>query len=72
MDMSPEGMIASFVVSTVGLGYFIYGKKQLRIPQLGVGIGLMVLPMVTATPLATWGVGAGLVLGLYVMLRAGL
>lgn len=72
MDMSPQGMIASFVVSTVGFGYFIYGKKQLRIPQLGVGIAMMALPMVAATPMATWGVGAGLVLGLYVMLRFGL
>lgn len=72
MDMSPEGMIASFAVSTIGFGSFIYGKKQLRFPQLGVGIALMALPMVTASPIATWGVGVGLVLGLFVMVRLGL
>ena len=72
MDLSADALIASMVVSTAGLGLFVYGKKQLRIPQLGVGIALMLLPMVTASAGATWAIGGGLVALLAVLVRGGL
>jgi len=33
-----------FLFGAVGLGYFIYGKKQGKLIPLLVGIGLMVFP----------------------------
>ena len=71
MDLSPGTLVASLLVSTAGFGLFLYGKKQLRMPQLAVGLVLMVYPYFTTGPLATWGIGGLLVLGLVVALRLG-
>jgi len=40
------------VIGLVGFGLFLYGKKQQRIPQLGVGLALMVYPYFV--PSAVW------------------
>lgn len=71
MDFSPAWMLASLLVSTVGMGFFLYGKKQTRIPQLLAGLALMLESVVVPSP--TWMyVSAGLVLaGLWALLRAG-
>lgn len=72
MDFSPDSMLASFLVSTLGFGFFLYGKKQLRTPQLVTGITLMVYPYFIGSPAWVLGVGAALVLGLWLAVRAGL
>jgi hypothetical protein len=56
----------------VGFGIFIYGKKQLRIPQLVVGLALMVYPYFVASPGWMLGIGSALMLGLWLAVRAGL
>ena len=72
MDLSTGWLVSSSIVGAIGLGLFVYGKKQLRIPPLAVGLALMVFPYFVASPL--WiGVGAGvLVGGLWLATRAGL
>jgi len=72
MDWSTESIFASFLVSSVGFGFFLYGKKQMRVPQLLVGLVLMISPYFA--PNATWmlAVGGGLVGGLWLVVRAGL
>jgi hypothetical protein len=72
MDLSHGSMLASFLVSTVGFGFFIYGKKQLRIPQLVTGVALMVYPYFIGSPAWMLGVGAAMLLGLWLTVRAGL
>jgi len=72
MDFSAASLFASLVVSSVGLGFFIYGKKQLRTPQLIVGLAMMVFPYFVPDPLAMCGMGAGLLAGMFVALRAGM
>jgi hypothetical protein len=42
--MDGNVLIAGFLVSTIGFGFFMYGKKQSRAPQLVTGIALMVYP----------------------------
>ena len=37
-------LLWGFVFGTVGFGYFVYGKKQQRLPPLLCGIALMVFP----------------------------
>ena len=54
------------------MGLFLYGKKQTRVPQLVVGLVMMVYPYFMAGALAMWGVGALLVFLLTVLVRAGL
>ncbi len=49
--MTTGSLIAGFSVSTVGFSFFIYGKKQGRMPQLVVGMLLMVAPLVVADPM---------------------
>jgi uncharacterized membrane protein len=39
-----NALIAGFMISTVGFGFFLYGKKQQRPPQLAAGLILMIYP----------------------------
>ena len=49
--MTTGSLIAGFSVSTVGFSFFIYGKKQDRLPQLVVGMLLMAAPLIVADPI---------------------
>ncbi len=69
--MSAGWMFAGLAVSTVGFALFIYGKKQLRIPQLVTGIALMIYPYFVHSPLWILGIGGALVAGLWLTVRAG-
>ena len=41
---SPSELFWGVVISAVGLGYFIYGKKQSAVVPLVAGVVLMLLP----------------------------
>ena len=41
MSFEPGALFLSLIISGVGLGFFIYGKKQSRWPQLIAGLVLM-------------------------------
>ena len=73
--MSTGTIIAGFIVSTVGLSFFLYGKKQARVPQLILGVLLMVCPFVVPDPLWMSCLAVVLLLGLkgalYVEARQG-
>lgn len=72
MNLSTGWLLSSLLVSSVGVGFFVYGKKQTRLPQLVTGIVLLVES--TFVPSWIWMLtSAGLVLaGLWGMLRAGI
>jgi hypothetical protein len=57
MSLDPWTLFLSMIFSSIGLGFFIYGKKQSRPLPLVVGIILMVYPYFTPTPLSTIVVG---------------
>ena len=64
-------MLAGMLVSTVGGGFFLYGKREGRVPQLVAGIALMIIPgFVEGAPLLL-ALGAGLLGALWLALRAG-
>jgi hypothetical protein len=65
-------MVASFLISTFGFGFFLYGKKQVRVPHLVVGIAMMAYPYVVTGTAAILGIAAALVLALWVAVRVGL
>jgi hypothetical protein len=67
MDISPEPLIASLVVSSLGIGLFLYGKRQVRTPQFVAGLLLMVGPYFTESAQSTLGLAS---LGLVGMLAA--
>jgi hypothetical protein len=43
-------LLISLIFSSIGLGYFIYGKKQKHKPAYLAGIGLIVFPYVVYDP----------------------
>ena len=45
---------------SVGLGFFIYGKKQSRLVPLVCGLALMLYPYAVSETWLLWAIGAGL------------
>ncbi len=53
---NPLALLASLVIGGIGLGLFIYGKRQSRIPQLVGGMVMMIYPYFVAS--VAWMVAA--------------
>jgi hypothetical protein len=71
MDLSPGYLVASMLVSTVGFGLFLYGKKQTRAPQLVTGLALMIYPVFVASVAWMVGIAAALIGALWLATRHG-
>ena len=61
--MNGNALLASVLIGSIGLGLFVYGKKQRRPPHLAAGILLMVYPYFVPS-VALMFVIAGALLGL--------
>ena len=68
---NPAVLISGLILGAIGMGFFIYGKKQSRLDCLAVGIVLSVVPMVAHSLLLIWGVAVACAGGLYATSRAG-
>ena len=64
-------LLLSLIPGGVGFVLFVYGRKQQRWPMLVAGLLFMIYPYFTTHIAALVAVGAGLSLGLYLVLRAG-
>jgi hypothetical protein len=51
MNFDGNSLLAGFAVSTVGLGFFMYGRKQGRPPQIVFGVVSMIYPYLFGNPL---------------------
>jgi hypothetical protein len=71
MDEGVE-LLVSLFAGTVGLALLVYGKKQVRIPHMLVGLVMMVFPYFMPNVYVTAGVALGLIVALVVAVRAGL
>jgi predicted phage tail protein len=71
MFPEPGVLFLSLVTGAIGLALFIYGKKQLRWPQMVAGVAFMVYPYFVSGTTASVGVGLLLAAGLWVLLRLG-
>ncbi|PIP80691.1 MAG: hypothetical protein COW84_03870 [Gammaproteobacteria bacterium CG22_combo_CG10-13_8_21_14_all_40_8] len=60
--MSTESLLVSLLFGSIGLGYFIYGKKQSDLMVKWMGIALMVYPYFVENTLARVIVGVLLML----------
>ncbi|NOZ38751.1 MAG: hypothetical protein GXP24_00820 [Planctomycetes bacterium] len=58
--MDTSSLLWGILFSSVGLGFFIYGKKQGVPVPLACGLGLMVLPYLISNLLLLIVVGVGL------------
>jgi hypothetical protein len=70
--VNPNALLASIFLGSVGLGFFVYGKKQRRAPHLAVGVLLMVYPYFVSNVALMLLIGAGLVGLLYLATYVGL
>lgn len=70
--MNPNALLASVLLGSVGLGFFMYGKKQRRAPHLAVGVLLMVYPYFVSNVALMLVIGAALVALLYLVSYLGL
>ncbi len=71
MLMDPTWLFLSMIVGGIGFVLFVYGKKQQRWPQLVAGVLLMVYPYFTPGVPALCGVGAAILLGVWITVRQG-
>jgi len=46
---------------SIGLGFFLYGKKQRAVVPLVCGVALMVFPYFVANPILLVGIGVALI-----------
>ena len=72
MDLSAGSLFLNLLVSAVGAGFFIYGKKQGRLPQMIGGILLSIYPYFIPNLWVMAGIGVALVVAILVAVRAGL
>lgn len=56
--MDATYLVFVIIFSAIGLGYFVYGKKQLAFVPLFCGLALMVFPYFVSGDLALIGIGA--------------
>lgn len=71
MDFDASSLLASLLVGSIGLGLFLYGKKQTRLPQLLVGLALMAFPYFVSSAALVYAIAGGLLAGLWAAVRWG-
>lgn len=71
MDFTPAQLLGSLIASSIGMGLFLYGKREARPPQLVVGVAMMLYPALVPGALAMLGIGLALLAGLWGALQAG-
>ena len=66
MDFSNPGVFLSGgLISLIGMGVFIYGKRMQDMKSLGVGLAMMIFPMFVHSMLVMWAIAGACAAGLY-------
>jgi hypothetical protein len=63
--VDPLNLFVSLVLGSIGVGYFIYGKKQGKMVALLAGLVLMVFPYFVSNLAAMLGIGAAVMAAPY-------
>jgi hypothetical protein len=71
MTLDATALFSGLLLSSIGLGLLVFGKRQQRAPQWLAGLLLMVLPLVPSPLWVQWLAAAGLVGGVVWATRAG-
>jgi hypothetical protein len=66
MDLNIPSLVSSLIFSSIGLGYFLYGKRQQEFLFLFTGLALMVYPYVVSGTATVTTVGLVLSAGPFV------
>lgn len=72
MDMdNPLLLFSGILIGAIGMGFFIYGKKNGDPGALLMGVVLSVLPLMAHTMLVMWGLTGLSSAGMYLLRRMG-
>jgi hypothetical protein len=72
MELSnPWLLISGLFLGAIGMGLFIYGKKQLDFRCIATGVALCVVPYFIGSLAVLWLVGLALVGGLWAWMKYG-
>ena len=52
----PSVLLSGMLIGAVGMGFFIYGKKNTDLKALLMGVALSVVPLLAHSMLVLWGV----------------
>ena len=72
MDLSAGNLFLSLVIGTIGAVFFMYGKKQRRIPHLLGGIVLSLYPYFIPNLWIMGGIAVAIVLAVWLATMMGL
>lgn len=65
MDLSFSSMFSALLVSTIGAGMLLYGKKAEKPLYMAVGLGMCIYPYFIPNPWVLWAVTAAMLIPLY-------
>jgi len=65
--MSAANLFASMLFGSIGIGVFIYGKKQASAKPMVIGILLMVYPYFISNAIALFAIGILLIASLWII-----
>jgi hypothetical protein len=71
VNLSPGWIVASLIISSIGLILLNYGRKFRRIPQILVGLAMLIYPYFVPGVLANVLVSVGLCAVLWIAVRLG-
>jgi len=71
MDLNIPSLVVSLIFSSIGLGYFLFGKRQQEFVFLGAGLALMIYPYIVSGTFTVTAVGLVLLAGPFVARRMG-
>jgi hypothetical protein len=72
MNLDGNVLLASLLIGGVGFVAFAYGKRQRRLPQMLVGLGLMGFPYFVSSLPWMFGIAAALLAAMWGAIRLGL
>ena len=72
MDLTAGELFAGMVVSALGVGVLMYGRKQRRAPHVVGGVLLLVCPFVGGGAWTVSAAGAAIVAALWLAVRLGM
>jgi hypothetical protein len=70
--LTAGSLFASLLWGSVGLGYFIYGKRQQSVAAIGGGILMIVLSYFISSALLLSLVCLGIVVAVYLLIKRGI
>jgi len=72
MSFDGGSLVASFIVSGIGFVLFEYGRRMKRVPQIGVGLVMLIYPYFIANVWGMLGVAVVLLVLLWLALMRGM